>query len=331
MRHSSMIAALLAPAVIGTLGLTTPAYARAAPPAARAAWIKSCYDKKRQDTDPCGAWRLRLRDGGQATVPGAATRGVTGKGREAHLASTFAVSGDGRVLLYERARDHRLVVRPVSGGPAKVLPEDARPKGIGSDEMAVRLSPSGERVLIDYYDADDRLPSKVITVATGETATVPAAYGVLGLSAAGDEVLATRLAGDNTTTLYALRPGGGSTRRTPPQVIANAGAWALAADGTTVAALVQGDAERKEPARIRTYDLATGELSEGVDVPAGRHFEPSSAWWDGDLLRATYTRTASTGNSAVVRVLTVDPGTGRIEQDDQYKIGENYAFAAAGE
>ncbi|TYB52946.1 hypothetical protein FXF51_50100 [Nonomuraea sp. PA05] len=345
MRHSSLIAvALLAPAVIATptrafaapapAALTTPthpaiatqAHVWGAQPVARAAWIKSCHDKKRQDTDPCGAWRLSLRDGRQVTVRAAAARGVDGKGRRAHHAGTFAVSGDGSVILYERARDHRLVVQPVAGGPPTALPRSARPAGIGSDEMAVRLSLSGDRVLIDYYDDEDRLPTKVVTAASGETVTLPPRYGVLGFSADGGEVLATRQMDDNTTTLYALGAGGDSIRSTPPQVVVNAAAWALAADGTTVAVLVQGDR-----ARIRTYDLATGELSEGVDVPVGGGLSPSSAWWEGARLRVTYAKTADVGNSAVIRVLTVGPGHGLVTQDETYKIGKNYTFAVAGE
>lgn len=328
MRHTSATAALLAPAVIGALGLT-PAHASAAPPAARAAWIKSCYDKKHQDHDPCGHWRLRMRDGREVTVRGAATRGVDGKGRERHGEdSTFAVSADGRVLAYERAGDHRLVVQRVTGGPVTELPRSAMPKGIGSDEMDLRLSPSGDRVLIDYFNDPGELPTKVITVATGKTMTVPTAYDVRGFSADGDEVLATRGKSDNTTAIHVLRVGGGSIHRTPPAIVANALTYALAADGTTVA-FVTGGAGKP---RVRTYDLTTGEVSASVDLPLKPDLPPEVAWWSGEGRLTAVARTGEEGEAVVVRVLTVDLGAGQVTRADSYSISsKNHTFNLAGE
>ncbi|MCF6476067.1 hypothetical protein FAF44_48170 [Nonomuraea sp. MG754425] len=325
MRLSSLAAALLAPAVIAT-----PAQAQHAPPTARAAWIKSCYDAKRQDHDPCGGWRLLMRDGRQVTVRGAAGRGVDGKGRVTRDAAAFALSGDGRVMAYERARDHRLVVQRVTGGPVTELPERARPKGVGSDALALTLSPTGDRVLVDYYDEDGRLPTKVITVATGRTTTVPAAYRVLGFSEDADEVLATRLMRDNTTALYALRVAGGSVHGTPPQVIVNADIWALAADGATVATLIPGDADSGKPPRLRTYDLATGALSPGLDLRDGAGMSPWGASWAGERLKVTLAGDPGDGNTTVVRVLTVDPAAGEVARADVYRIGKNYTFTVAG-
>ncbi|MFC5832727.1 hypothetical protein [Nonomuraea insulae] len=331
MRHTSATAALLAPAVIGALGLT-PAPASAASPAsptARAAWIKSCYDKKHQEYDPCGHWRLRMRDGREVTVRGAATRGVDGRGRERHGEDgTFAVSADGRVLAYERAGDHRLVVRRVTGGPVTELPRSAMPKGIGSEEMNLRLSPSGDRVLIDYLNDPGELPTKVITVATGKTMTLPAAYDVRGFSADGDEVLATRGKSDNTTALYVLRVGGGSIHRTPPAIVANALTYALAADGTTVAFVTGGT---NKP-RARTYDLTTGEVSASVDLPLKPDLPPELAWWSGEGRLTAVARTGQGGEAAVVRVLTVDFTAGQVTKADTYSISsKNHTFNLAGE
>jgi hypothetical protein len=47
-------------------------------------------------------------------------------------------------------------------------------------------------VLIDFTDRPARLPAKVVTVATGDVTTLPASDMMLGSSADGDEVPATR-------------------------------------------------------------------------------------------------------------------------------------------
>lgn len=329
MRLSSAAAALLAPAVIGALGLcSVPAQADSSRTAVRAAWIKTCYDKKRETSWPCGTWRLLLRDGRQVAVRDAAARGVDGKGRRTGQAATFAVSADGRVLAYERARDHRLVVQRAGGGPATELPASARPQGVGSDELTLTLSPSGHRVLIDYQDDPERLRSKIVTVATGGITTLPAAYATYGFSADGDQVLATRTMSDNTVAMYALRPGGGSFKRTPPAIVVNGGTYALDADGTTVGFFTTS---RDKPSRVRTYDLASGELSPGADLPLPADVTPYLARWSGGRLTTTITTDDSSG-ATEVRVLTVDPANGAAEQADKYTIRSGYhAYVLAGE
>ncbi|MEV0312495.1 hypothetical protein [Nonomuraea fuscirosea] len=333
MRLSSAAAALLAPAVIGALGLgSVPAQAdtsaTAARTAVRAAWIKTCYDEKREESWPCGTWRLLLRDGRQVAVPAAAARGVDGKGRRTRQPATFAISADGRVLAYERARDHRLVVQRADGGPATELPASARPRGVGSDEVALTLSPSGHRVLIDYTDDPERLRTKIITVAAGGITTLPAVYSTQGFSADGDQVLATRTMSDNTTAMYALRPGGGFLKRTPPTIVVNGGTYALDAGGTTVGFFT---ASQDKPPRVRTYDLASGELSAGADLPLPADVAPYLARWSGGRLTTTITTDDRSG-ATVVRVLTVDPANGAAEQADKYTINSGYhAYVLAGE
>ncbi|GAA3236874.1 WD40 repeat domain-containing protein [Nonomuraea helvata] len=312
MRHPSVTAALLASAVIGGLGLTPgAAHAQAGTPAARAAWIKSCHDKK-DDTDyPCGHWKLVMRDGRQVVVRDAAGSKVGAKDETA----AFAISADGRVLAYQRARDHRLVVQPVTGGPAKLLPKSA-----GAVNLSVMLSPKGDRVMIDYGNEPVSRPIKVITVATGQTTTLPLGDSMLGFSGDGDEVLTSRDLSDNTTRLAAYRLGGGSIKRTPPQVVYGAEALALAPDGRTVAAFIAGNADRKKPPRVRTYDLESGELSAGADLPLTPDTEAETAWWGPDgRIRATVRR-GDDGEAAVVRVLTVDPQSGKATQTDAYTI-----------
>ncbi|SEG91465.1 hypothetical protein SAMN05444920_107271 [Nonomuraea solani] len=318
MRPISAAAALSAAA----LGLSPAvAHAENAPPVARAAWIKGCYDKTLEDYAPCGHWRLLTKDGRQVTVHGAATRAADANGDPTSEAGAFAISADGRVLAYERAGDGRLVVQRVAGGPAKVLPKPTRARG--ADQVYLALSPAGDRVLVDYDE--EHLPSKVITVATGRAVTLPAAYEPLGFSADGDELLASRALGDNTTALYAHRLAGGSTRRTPPLVIANAHTYALDSNGTTVAAFTSGP-------RIRTYDLKSGELSAGADLPFKKGTEPTVGVWDADGRVSTTISTGEARETAVVRVLTVDPATGEATQADKYSISrERHSFVVAGE
>ncbi|MEV1177512.1 hypothetical protein [Nonomuraea sp. NPDC049784] len=327
MRHPSAIAALLASAVIGGLGLTPgTAHAQAGPPAARAAWITSCHDKKDDIDYPCGHWKLIMRDGRQVVVRDAAG---TKSGAKDDTAP-FAISADGRVMAYQRARDHRLVVRRVAGGPAKLLPKSAVVKGAGS--LFVTLSPTGDKVMIDYGDEPMRWPIKVITVATGKTTTLPLGDSALGFSGDGDEVLTSRNLSDNTTRLAAYRLGGGSIKRTPPQVVWGAYANALAPDGRTLAAFISGDTDKNKPPRVRTYNLETGELSAGADLPLEPDAETEAAWWSPDGRLHMTVRRGDDGKAAVVRVLTVDPESGKATQTDKYTISKTrYESVEAGE
>ncbi|MGP3912687.1 TolB family protein [Nonomuraea sp. 10N515B] len=334
MRHPSATAALLAAAVLGGLGLVPgAAHARTAPPVARAAWVKSCYDKKEGDSFPCGHWRLLWRDGKQTTVRDAAITTIDAAGEDVRESGTFAISGDGRVLAYERAGDHRLVVRSAAGGPATVLPKSSVPKGVGTDEIGVELSPAGDKVLIDYLDDPTHLPTKVITVATGKITTLPAADTILGFSGDGDEVLATRLQRDNTTAMYAYRlDGGAPITSTPPQVVANALAHALAPDGKTVATFTTGDTHTKRPPRVRIYDLETGDLSAAADLPVSPGAVPYGPWWSADGRLNVVVQSGEDGQPAVIRVLTVDPQSREATQADTYTISKTrHAYFAAGE
>ena len=333
MRQTSATAALLATAVIGGLGIIpTAAHAQAGSSEARAVWIKSCDDKKNDTTYPCGHWQLIMRDGRKIAVKDAAATGVDGKGRKADDTGLFAISGDGRVIAYERARDHRIVVRGTTGGPVKVLAASLVPKRYGTDPLALYLSPKGDKVLIDYTDDQERIPGKVVTVATGKVAQLPAKDTVKGFSGDGGEVLLQHDARDNTSSLVAYRGDGTSVKRTPPQVVANAALTALAADGKTVAVIVSGDVDAKKAPRLRIYDLETGDLSTGVDLALKPGQTPYLARWTGDGRLTALVRSGDDGSTAVVRELTVDIGTGAVTRTDRYTISKaRYTFSAAGE
>ncbi|MER7368446.1 hypothetical protein [Nonomuraea wenchangensis] len=334
MRHPSATAALLAAAVLGGAGLApAAAHAGTGPAPVRAAWLASCVDHKHDDNvEPCGHWRLLLRDGRRLTVRDAAIGRIDAAGYENRDQSTFAVSADGRVIAYERARDHRLVVRRV-GGPATVLPARLRPKGVGTDDLQIKLSPTGDKLLIDYEDEPARLPTKVVTVATGAVAELPARDDALGFSGDGGAVLASRYRADHTMALRAYPLGDGSPAAgTPPQAVANAMLYALAPDGRTVAWLVAGDEVTKRPARVRLYDLDTGDVSPAVDLPLARGESPYTLHYAPDGTLRVITQRGDEGKPAVIRVLTADPRAGDVRQLDRYTIGKNaYAYFAAGE
>jgi hypothetical protein len=332
MRHTSATAALLAAAVIGGLGLNpSTAQARTGPQQARAAWIKSC-GKTDAILHPCGHWRLLLGDGEQLTVSDSAPAVINGKGKKELEQSLFAVSGDGRVIAYERAHDHRLVVRSVAGGPVKVLPASLVPKRYGTSPLVVYLSYKGDKALVASTEDRMREPGKVVTVATGKIVKLPARDSVKGFSADGGEVLTQRYHGDNTLELIAHRLDGTSIKRTPPQVVANAEVTALAADGRTVAVFVMGDEEKKKAPRLRLYDLGTGDLSASVELALKPSQTPYTAYWTPDGKLTALVQSGDEGSTAVVRVLTVDTETGAVAQTDKYSISKTrFAYSAAGE
>ncbi|MEV6154593.1 hypothetical protein AB0L53_29990 [Nonomuraea sp. NPDC052129] len=333
MRHTSATAALLATAVIGGLGIIpSAAHAQAGPSEARAAWIRSCNDKKSDTAYPCGHWQLVMRDGGKVVVKDAAAAGIDGKGKNSDMSGVFAVSGDGRVIAYERARDHRIVVRGATGGPVKVLAASLVPKKYGTGPLVLYLSPTGDRLLIDANDESDRVPGKVVTIATGKIVQLPAKDTLVGFSGDGGEVLAQRSVGDNTTALITYRADGTSVKRTPPQVVANAAITALAADGKTLAVFAAGNEETKKPPRLRIYDLETGDLSAGVDLALKPGQTPYTARWTPDGRLIAVVQSGDEGSTAVVRVLTVDTTSGGVTQADKYAVSKSrYTFTVAGE
>ncbi|MFI6923244.1 hypothetical protein ACIBIZ_25110 [Nonomuraea spiralis] len=306
MRQSSVAAALLAPAVIG--GPALPAAAAPAstgPPQARAAWVSSCDD----GTSPCGPWRLIMRDGRTITVGDTAARA---KGRATGL---FALSGDGRTIAYQRARDHRLVVRAAAGGPVRQLPASLP---AGGEDTTLHLSAAGDRVLVGRRGHAD-----VLTLATGRIARLTVKGDPAGFSGDGDEVLTTRGLSDGTKWLYAYALDGRTVKASAPQFVANAYTVALSPDGHTVAAFSYGNQDRRPP-RLRTYDLETGRLSDGVDLPLTSRTPPSHARWTPDGRLLAYAYDSDSTKSPVVRVLTVDPSSGQASRTDTYKAGAGH-------
>lgn len=322
MRHTSVAVALLATAVIGGVA-AVPAHASAGA-VARAVWIKSCYDKKIEDTVPCGHWQLIMRDGSKRKVADVAVFSTDAKGRKGSEPGRFALSGDGRWIVYERASDHRIVVRRAAGGAVTELPRSVVPKGIGTLDLGLYLSPAGDRLLVNYVEEAEREPGKVVTIATGAVTKLPAKDIPSGFSADGDEVLGTRAASDNTTTLLAYRLDGSSIRSTPPQVVAAAAVNALAADGRTVASIVSGNADAGKPPRLRIYDIKTGEMAPGVALGLKPAQTPYHAAWSGEGRLTVKVQSGDEGDPATIRVYSVDVVTGAVTRQDSFRISKTY-------
>ncbi|GAA2392573.1 hypothetical protein [Nonomuraea africana] len=294
---------------------------------ARVAWVGSCEDADGISV-PCGKWRVRLRAGGTVTVADAAATAVDARGRKADSVGKFAISGDGQWILYERAKDHRLVVRKVAGGRGTVLPASLSRKG--TEPMRVWLSPAGDRVLVEYDEG--REPGKIVTVATGKIVKLPAADDLEGLSGDGDEALAMRYNNDNTTTLVAHGMDGHSVAKVPPQVVVNAATRALSADGHTVAVLISGNTETRQPPKLRLYDLATDRLSASMTLPLKPDASVYLAHWSGDGRLTVKAQTGGDEKPTVVRVLTVDTTTGAAKPVDTFTVtARNYTWLTAGE
>lgn len=330
MRISSVTAALLASAVLAG---AAAAPARAQVPARTGvAWIPSCTEKKTGVEVPCGTWRLVAPGGRATTVPGIAATAVDGRGRSTGEPAPFAVSADGHTVAHQRARDHRLVVWHLPSGRRTTLPASLLPKGSGTDLVGLRLSPAGDRVLVDYRDDAERVPTRIYTLATGKTVSLRGGDRPLGFSPDGRRVLTERTTGDFTVALIAHRLDGGSVKRTPPQVVANAAVKALADDGRTVAVFVAGDPARDRRPRLRLYDLETGELSAGVDLGLDPRSTPYAArWGKGGTITAILSDDGEERSSAV-RVLAVDPETGAVKQTERYRLSaRHYEYHAAGE
>ncbi|MFG1943234.1 hypothetical protein [Nonomuraea sp. NPDC048826] len=330
MRISSATAAILASAVLGGIAFAPAAHAR--PAQAGLIWVPSCTDKKTYDSSPCGGWRLIAPGGGLTTAKEIALTSVDGRGRSTGDSAPVAISADGRTIAHQRRGDHRLVVWHLPSGRRTTLPKSLLPKGAGTALVNLFLSPAGDRVLVDHGDSDGRVPTKLYTLATGETVSLRGADYPVGFSPDGRRVLAERDTADGTRALIAYRLDGTSARRTPPQVVANARATALAADGRTVAAVVSGLPASGEPPRLHLYDLETGELSAGVDLDLAPGDSPYFARWREDGKLTMHLNESGEDEPAVIRVLTADPETGAVKRTARYAVGANhYQYHVAGE
>ncbi|MER6944987.1 hypothetical protein ABT294_13270 [Nonomuraea sp. NPDC000554] len=278
---------------------------------------------------PCEGrpWYLFLRDGRWVAFPDAARYATEAGGRRADEVeddpAPFAVSGDGRTIGYVRARDGRVVLRRWPGGKATVLP--AYGKGVGTKYVGLELSADGRRALVDFSAARKRRPGLVIDVASGRTLrTLPEGDVPRGFSADGDEVLVTRTHSDNTVEVVAHGLDGSSVADTPPQVVVGAGtSLALETDGRTVVALLEADADRKQPEQVRRYDLrAHAWTGPARPVKPGRGASDLS-WRPGGRLELTRREEDADRGFSDTWVHSLDVSTGALRKLDRYRITDD--------
>ncbi|MFC6079726.1 hypothetical protein [Sphaerisporangium aureirubrum] len=273
---------------------------------------------------PCGSWKLTLRNGktvtlGDATVFPRLPNGKVDKGSNAPL----AISGDGSRVVYFRKSDRKLVWKNVAGGSSRAFPGKAAkvPKGLGMGDLSIKLSREGDRVAIDYGDADGSLPSLLVDLRGGGMAQLPGFDTVQGFSPDGTHVLTTNFTEDNTTgfTVYDTEGNPGEDR-VVPQVASNNSPIALADDQVTVGLVITPLTGVGKP-RLRQYDLSTDAISPALELnlPAGEM--PYRLYWDENGKLVVWgVRGNLSGLADRATARRVDPSTGELTKIDSFRM-----------
>ncbi|GII02380.1 TolB family protein [Planobispora takensis] len=296
----------------------------------RYAWTKSC--QKKDYIFPCGHWTLTMRSGKTIKLTDARTRPVNKKGKvDKESITTFAVSGDGRVVNYFKG--DKLVVRDVNTGEVRPLPGAAAvlPKGLGMDNLDTTLSPDGSIVVVDYFDEKDRLPSMVANVKTGKVIKLSAKYAVLSFSPDGEHLLTSRYTDDNTTEFAVFDAAGEKTAsQVVPQIVSNNAPIALADDGNTVALVITGGSGKTS---LRTYDLAADTVSEAVPLGIPKKESSQRLFWNPSGILTLWTALLDEEGDVTAAVKrTVDAGSGTTRTLDSFKIkGSPWSWWLPGE
>ncbi|MFC4588865.1 TolB-like translocation protein [Sphaerisporangium corydalis] len=289
----------------------------------RYASLDSCTRK--DEARPCGAWMLTLRNGRTVKLTDAAVFPRTAKGRLDRTSSTpFAVSGDGDRVLYVRASDHKLVWKDVLTGRVRSLPGAAAraPKGLGMSDVDPILSPSGDVVVIDYYDDSGKRPTLAVDLGTGQIGKLPGGDSVQGFSPDGRRILMSGSTSDNTTEFAVYDTNGQPAEtREVPQVVSNNSPVALADDGVTIALVIVPPSGRPN---LRQYDLSTDAISPAIDLGIAKKESAYRIYWD-DSGKLTLWTLLSQKDGDVVRatVGAVNPSTGHFAKADSFRVRDH--------
>jgi hypothetical protein len=286
----------------------------------RYSWLKSC--PKKDYTIPCGAWNLALNSGKNLVLKDAMVHPLTADGKvDKEGATTFAISGNGKVVSYFRKSDHKLVVRNVATGKVHVLPGKAAalPKGLGMTDLDTILSDDGTKVLIDYYDAAGTRPSLVVDLASGTTRKLRADSAAQGFSPDGKLILVSRFTDENTTEFSVYDESGTKVNsQVVPQIVANNSPIALSDDGTTVGVLITSP---KGKQRLRLYDLASDTVGDAIDVSVPKTEGAHRLFFDSaGNLTLWELRGDKAGNVVGAAERRVDQSTGATTVIDSFKI-----------
>ncbi|MEO3807861.1 hypothetical protein ABGB17_02530 [Sphaerisporangium sp. B11E5] len=272
---------------------------------------------------PCGSWKLTLSNGKTVTLADATVfpRQADGKVDKSSNAP-LAISGDGSRVVYFRKSDRKIVWRNAAGGTARALPGKAAkvPKGLGMADLAIKLSREGDRIAIDYNDSDGSLPTLLVDLRGGGTATLPGVKVVQGFSPDGTHVLTTGFTEDNTTefTVYDTEGNAGESR-VVPQVVSNNAPIALADDQVTVGLVI--NSLTGGTSTLRQYDLSTDSVSPAFDLKVPFGETPYRLYWDenGKLI-VWGVRANDDGLADRATARRIDPSTGELTRIDAFPM-----------
>ncbi|WP_433221927.1 hypothetical protein [Microtetraspora malaysiensis] len=323
---AATVSALTAPAAQARTAASTETRTgafSAAKGEARYAWVKSCAKKSSGYTMACGPWTVVMRDGTTRTLTDARVNPVTAAGKvNKEVVSEFNLSGDGRSAAYFRKSDGKLVVRDFATNRVRVLPgaTSRLPKGVGMDDVDAKLSYDGGRIMLDYTDTKDKLPTLLVDLKTGKVSKISPKLSIQGFSPDGHHLLATRSTGENTTELLVLDENGATTaRRVVPQVVANNTPQAVADDGNSVAVMISTPSGKT---RLRVYDLEADSVGAAVDVKVPKNESPHQLTWDASgSLTLWNLRNNKDGDTTGVVRRTLDPDLGATSTIDTLKLG----------
>ncbi|MCT9930870.1 hypothetical protein N5079_11635 [Planotetraspora sp. A-T 1434] len=333
----TLSALALSTLALSTLPVSAPALAATATPAQaeangghsiRYASVKAC--KTRDGAQfPCGPWRLGLRGGRQVVLKDALVwpRASNGKTTKS-MTAPMAVSGDGETVAYFRKSDGRVVVREL-GGAVHVMPKIALPRGVGMEELDLKLSLDGGHLAVEYYDEANRQPTRVFdTSHPGKPGEIPGNTIFQGFSGDGQAVLAGVTTDDNTIQLVTYDTGGNELSRVePPQVVANNEPQTLSSDGRTVAFLT---GTGHKPA-LNLYDLGTDQIVRTIRFKLPQENLPYMLDWTGDHQITMHVTGAGDMAGAPMTILELDTDTGAVKVRDSYKMPKDaFTFMACG-
>ncbi|GAB1824400.1 WD40 repeat domain-containing protein [Herbidospora sp. RD11066] len=320
MKTRAFVAAAITALAVMSPATVAEARTGAASAPARYVWLKSC--PKQDYTVPCGQWMITRRDGTTTPLADAQVHRVTASGGvDTESALQPALSGDGRKLAYFTAKTKKLVIRDLTTGKVAPLKGAAAklPKGITVNDVDTLLSNDGKHLAIDYIDADGKLLTKIVEVASGRYYTLPIGTALQGFSGDGSAVMVTSVSDQNTTLFTSIDADGELNSQEVPQVVDDNYPLALADDGRGIAVFIEG-----RQSAVRVYDLSTDSVGPPVRVTLPKGERANRLAWETSerLLLWTY---RNTSEATVIGggLRSIDIRTGEIRKIDTWTLKSN--------
>ncbi|WP_214106560.1 hypothetical protein [Acrocarpospora catenulata] len=278
--------------------------------------VRGCSDPDEWPPSACGNWRLATHGGEIQELADAWVEPLNAEGKQLKQAQApIEVSGDGRHVAYFRKSDNRLVVREV-GGQVHAMAADVLPRGFGMDDVKLMLSQDGTRLGVIYYE-ERKEPTRVYDTTTGVLLwTAPWDVEFYGFSGDAGELLAYREGDDfRIADLYVFGPPGELLHRKPSGEGVALAPYALAADGTTTAAVTSG--HQGEGTDVVVYDLTSGRITTRLPVPLE---SLHTIAWTGPAQITIHDHHKEGNAPTQVRVLQIDTTTKKITTRDAYTV-----------